>query len=504
MWVQPRNTVFYFCQICIILLIYFRPQTLYAQAYPNINPNYIYYYNYQAVYIDSIRTEGFDSIYIFRKLPKDTNNWGGKCLPMTLYTFLGPQLIKREGKYILFNQFYDSIYLDLNQNGSWYLMHKNDSLHLNIYAKVTGQTFDSIFEEMDSVIHLSLLVLNFNGDTLKNHKISLTELKISSKYGWIVSLNWNRFPYYEAYDGQIKLVGLMAKNGSVRKGVYNKYPQHTQVHDVGDEIHEESFYASISSGKFRTQSHFQQTIRIILSKVIYADSTVYSVYRNKYNHYYFGGYLPKDDSVYNEQKIDTINYSIDFSKDRFPYTLNAFYEFIPGVYYNNYYFDNTYKRWAYPNFSYTQWMNSKSFNGNCWIHKIFPGDPIPKSIYYDGIGGPYYEYHNGYYSEYGKLIYFNTRKGKWGIPLGMKGMEFSPTFKVFPNPAKDRLSIETGRSYLVLLILFDLTMHEVLKVQVKNLEPITLPILESGIYIYQILDQQRNSNSSGKLLIVWD
>ncbi len=501
-----KNTILFWMRVVILLLLYIKP--IIAQTLAS--PNYIYYYNAHAVYTENIKTEGSDTIYNLRKMPDIASSPGpdGKCLPMTAYTFLGPQLIKRGGIFILFNQQYDSIYLDLNQSNSWYLIHRSDSLQIKVFAKVTGQTFDSIFNEQDSVTHLSLLVLNFNGDTLKNHRISFYELKISAKYGWLSSLNWNKFPYLNGSDVPINLIGILAMDGSMRKGVYNKYNQHTIVHDVGDEIHEAYYSAGIGGGKFKSYSHLIKTKRKVTSKLVYADSTIYTEDRNRDISYQWSGILQADDSSFTALVTDTLKYTVNFSTTLYPYTFEAFYGLNPGKYGETiFYYDSTMRLWAY--------MDIDAFNRNkrifyhgsdtCW--KIVPEilDPGRIYYYYDGIGGAYGEDHNGStYSTYNKLLYFKTSKGKWGIPIGINENQYSPVFKIFPNPAKDKLSIETGRSSSVLFTLYDLRMIEVLKLQVKNLESVTLPELQAGIYVYRIWDQQRNSYTSGKLMIVQD
>ncbi|MBC7381916.1 MAG: T9SS type A sorting domain-containing protein [Bacteroidia bacterium] len=474
--------------------------TCYAQIIPNTG--IIYYYNYTpAVYVDSLRVVGSDSIYYLRKLPVRTFKQFNECLPMKINTILGSHIIKRVNDIVVFNKQNDSIFFDYNQTGNWNLQHKNDSLQLLIFSKITDSSTDTIFGETIPVSVLSFLFLNYTGDTLKNHWISQSILKISNKYGWITTYNWNNFPYNASNEMPVKLIGIMSKNGSSRKGTYNKFTEHTRVYEPGDEIHEESFSAYPNSGYFRYETSKSSTIKKILSKQIYTDSTLYMQYRTIANRHAWISNFTANDSVVTTFVIDTVRLVIDFSALHYPYNLNSFWETITNNYHNGFYFDPILNKWAYNDMNYLRW-SSQLIYYECWRAKPEPGDPSPNFVYYDGIGGPYGEDHyGGIYSSYNKLLYFKTTSGKWGIPLNIDEIKNHTTFTIFPNPASTEITITTGNTHTLHFSLYDMMMETVYDITTPDAQKLTLPILNSGIYFYRITDMINNHTVSGKLLL---
>jgi hypothetical protein len=90
--------------------------------------------------------------------------------------------------------------------------------------------------------------------------------------------------------------------------------------------------------------------------------------------------------------------------------------------------------------------------------------------------------------------------GKWiNPPVGLKNIEQQNfDVKVYPNPAKNILYIEGKQDEHLSVELLDMTGRLILSQ--KNENTIQLPMLQSGIYLLRVTDENQN-NTVKKIII---
>lgn len=124
------------------------------------------------------------------------------------------------------------------------------------------------------------------------------------------------------------------------------------------------------------------------------------------------------------------------------------------------------------------------------------GDKSPGTSYdIVGLGGGYYYGAGVFYNDFRELVYYNVSGEEWGTPLdftvGVNDIELE-SFKVYPNPVKDRLIINSP--YLnseAYLMVFDMSGKVVINERLKQTglqTEIDMSDLSSGIYTIQIVN----------------
>jgi hypothetical protein len=158
--------------------------------------------------------------------------------------------------------------------------------------------------------------------------------------------------------------------------------------------------------------------------------------------------------------------------------------------------------YAYSATGHIQNYNSKTLNvfdfylsyEDCWDEVIWDGCLIFLS-YRKGLGGPYYGCSYGFTELERTLVYYKKGDETWGTPLIITSAgepQRETAVRAFPNPARERFSIEVGADVLpAILEVKDINGKTVLQKPLVDIrEEIHVGSLPAGIYIYRIISHK--------------
>ena len=113
---------------------------------------------------------------------------------------------------------------------------------------------------------------------------------------------------------------------------------------------------------------------------------------------------------------------------------------------------------------------------SCWFMITIDGC-LSEDTYVKGLGGPYYSCDNPFSlgSAERKLVYYKKGETVWGIPLtitGISNTEITREIIVFPNPAKDNITIKVGdiNTGKLMFYLFDLSGRLIISEPINTVE----------------------------------
>lgn len=387
----------------------------------------------RAIHIDSTYTSGSDSVFCNYRCVPDGQDDQQYCFHADDTSWLGVRaIVESDGDHLFFNRANDTILIQANasQGTSWKL-HEWDSGNY-ISADIDSVNYQSVLGVMDSV---KTILLNAK-DSLNNpmtHALNGKYFRISKNHGILTAFHFLNFP---DESEELNIVGIDNSN----LGIQNLTVSEIFNIDTGDVFQYSDFT------RWGTTSYIQKYIENrVLNKTLSANGdTLTYVLDNMYHHYQFIN-TGSDTSYFIH---DTITYVVSLinesSLNEFPKQVHVadtswqvvygFTDQIVDTFYNgrrvkersDFYQDQTYCI-AYP-------------TGNC----IFPRNSYAHglglvSIYDMGIPGwPCHDYH---------LIYFRKGTETWGTPLNWSVILNSESldnreFVVFPNPAKDILTLK--------------------------------------------------------------
>ena len=495
-----------------LILLTWSPNRTIAQQFSAINNNWVYYFKeilppsysfeYMCVYTDTVTWSNNDTIYHLRKIP-DINGEFGKCLPMKP-TFMGSKIIKRPNELLFFNQWEDTLRLNTSREPGWTLFHKNDSLKINIFTSYFGQIKGTVMSLPDSLYCFKFMVVTNQGDTLKNHLIAKQQICFSSTWSLVNTLPWYDFPYFNTFDRHRELIGILAKDGNYKTGITNKYEEHTFDYAIGDEIHTHFsdcgwYQRNVSS---LCINEFVRTR--IMAKEVFNDKIQYKksiIKEFTYRKHFLQN--PSLDSNFKALTFDTIYQTVDYSKSKYPYTLEHLYAQLPGNGITNFYLSDRCGKWVYSDALFIKTGASiYPNNDTCWIRRFEP-NYTSQSWFYDGIGGPFYSITKpGDGSIRNELVYYKTAGCTFGIPIGAEKIQAEQKMEVYPNPvSKEFVILINGLQKTLRLELLSITGELLKSKYFTNGEAIDISEYAEGIYFLRVFETETNKIFNTRLLI---
>lgn len=383
--------------------------------------------------IDSVKIESDTTLYPFTTIQEITSEAGFSPYETS---WIGKNIIiKNDGSNLFFNREGETITIK-NQaklNESWLAYQRTDSFQVK--ASVHNIDLEEFLGLEDSVKTIAFSVLNQFGDTI-SHKLNNLKVKISKNYGFVETLNFYLFPDFTVHypSDRLENYTLVGLTNPIT-GVQNLKWFDVFDYNVGDELHVQEYKTGDSYNVLPYISYDKRCIYKFLKRDNYTDSIVYQYVRKQSIETVF------KDSLSLEKTNDTVRWVI---------SVNPNFDKLPG-------------EPIIDNFSaYSFYMRSDTllqkidpnetlifiFEENGWFLDIFVGEGcFYEKKYLKGLGGPYYSC-KGYFgeSEERKLIYYKKGETEWGEPLVLTGIH--PIVKnnmvtIFPNPAKNKISITT-------------------------------------------------------------
>lgn len=407
---------------------------LQAQNYQTVNSGRIAYFttsgeDFQFLRIDSVFFNGDSVFYPNRTL----GPVGYHCFSLNEPSWTGRKIIvRKDGSNVYYNYHNDSILIKTQAilKEKWIAYQSKDSI--TITAEVVAINQKAVLEQLDSVKTIQFLGFDSHGNIV-DHLLNTTQISISKNYGWVTALNFNLFPNIELdYSffqrfGSFELVGLT----SPKLGVQNLTRFDVFDFQPGDIFHIEEIERNVCQGVGAT--HYKRIISNYLNRTNYNDSIIYKISRvHNIQEKYF-------DSIHNSIKFDTIRFVIypDVDFDKLSGELIFSHDSLSIESSAMRIGDRIVKLPRFYGFRKTK-------IDSCWFYPTSDGDFL--NYYFKGLGGPYYNYGGACPFGMRTLVYYKKGYITWGTPFNFTGIETlanSNYVKIYPNPAYDKICIET-------------------------------------------------------------
>jgi hypothetical protein len=429
--------------------------------------------------IDSVKITSDTILYPFATIQEISPDG---CFSPYEASLIGKKVvIKPDGSNLFFNRNGDTISLKTQAqiDESWIAFLRADNFQVE--AKVKSVSFEDFLGLKDSVKTITFRVIGKQGNTI-DHDLNSLKVKISKNYGFVETLNFYLFPdfivnYPPDRLEQYTLAGLTNPEAGVQNlnwfDVYN--------FNIGDEIHVQEL--KIQYGPFSFLKEYDnRCIYKYIERTDYADSIVYHYARKQ-----------SIETVTNDSSLlVTFNDTV-----RSVILANPDFDKLPGEP-----VINTYSVYAF-------YMRDDEFpkkidpsdieifflNENCFSVPVIEGC-LHEKLYIAGLGGPYY-YCTGYFgdSEERKLVYYKKGETEWGERLAITSVSdyrMNNSLQVFPNPAKEKITIYSQSSRILEVEIYDLTgtcLYRNLNADSNRID-LNTDNFPKGMYVLKVRDER--------------
>jgi hypothetical protein len=404
---------------------------LFSQDYQTVRPEYTAFFNQtNTIRIDSITQSG-DTTFLhnLRMIRGDNDYW---CYNLYGDSWTGkPIIILPSGLNLFVNKETDTISIDTQAKlGDERLFYSYPDGRY-IVSTVSDHDTVSFFGLSDSVKTITLQVKDLNGNNIVS-PMNERFLKLSKNYGFINILDFYDFPYVNYDENNLYYFNPDSYLiGTANLGYQNFGAEEIFDFNIDDEFHIYDYSIHLFNEFPSTKEYF---ILKVIEKTV-GNSTVHYHYDRCYRKEYTDYQNPQNSYILFQ--LDTTEETIDFTDFEMkrlgycsyePYTFDGFqWEFLRGKMYCQ-----------------------DAFTGepDCMEMVIF--DPIDCYSYLKGLGGPYYEGQGAFEPHYyGRELVYYKKGNQWlGNPYNcdelsyIDGIPEVPHITVYPNPAKEFISLE--------------------------------------------------------------
>lgn len=408
-------------------------------------------------------------------------------------TWLGEKILITENWNYFFNYNNDTIKIktsaELDETWPAFIINEEQIVQAKV-LKIESKDFLGI---TDIIKTISFQVLNQQQQVVE-HNLNNKTIEISKNNGLIKSINLYQFPTPKENSDSFyakatySLIGL---SEGTNKGIKNLTSYDIFDFSEGDELH---IIYTEKNDPIVGGGHGGEIIKYSVEKYVSREENEQGItYKKEIESLETNTSLPEGNSnsiykKYTENEYIDINQLKEF--DKLPGEV-----FMQGNQARCYIMDIEGNSKTMPSGGDVIYYNQ---NENQWEYMIVDGC-LPSYSYYKGLGGPYY-YCSWTSSQERKLVYYKKGEIIWGEPLAFTGMtEITKTapLSIYPNPAKDYISITqeiTSQSESIVFELYDLAGKILLQKTLIQENKVNISFLSSGLYIYKLTDK------SGKLL----
>jgi len=445
--------------------------------------------------VDSVTVESGDSVFWFYP---NFDNDDPVCIRPIGENWSGyKMLVRANGDHLFFNKQRDTIVLKTHAglNTPWQLYSRAGKL--TIMGEVVKHDTLSFLGLTDSVKTIGFRVYNGNNELLE-HRLNSLHIMLSKEYGILKTLAFKSFPDYTSIERDLypfTLVGISNPPVGVQNLTYKEvfgdfYP--------GDELH--TVTESCSGGLEESVCSTRRRIERYLSRIDYPDSIVYSVMRITST---YG--TSKQGSSYSFRQ-DTVVSRVIFNSGLSFATLSL----EPIVYGDNV----SYYEQSLRYIGSGDYVMAKTYYPNYYMYKLDEDcwswdyvDAMETSYYYlQGFGGSYHYASLWFDYSYESLVYSKKGDVEIGKPLAIRDETTVYDIKenhmrVYPNPARDYVSIDNEKGIPLVFELFDIN-GRILVSEAIQTSHFTWDVrsLHKGIYLYRV-KTEGVCLKSGKLMI---
>lgn len=460
---------------------------LQAQNYQTVNSGRIAYFtttgeDFQFLRIDSVSFNGDSIFYPNRTL----GQVGYHCISPNEPSWSGRKIIvRKDGSNVYYNYHNDSILIKTQAilKEKWIAFHSKDSITFK--AEVVAVDLKTVLGQLDSVKTIQFQGLDSHGNVV-DPLLNAKQINISKNYGLVTSLNFNLFPNIELdYSlfqkfGYFELVGLT----SPKLGFQNLTWFDVFDYQPGDIFHIEEIERNVCQQGVGA-TYYKRIISNYFNRTNYNDSIIYKISRvHHFQERYF-------DSIHNSIKFDTIRFVIypDVDFDKLSGELMFSHDSLSIESSAMSIGDRIVKLPRFYGFRKTK-------IDSCWFYPT--SDGVFQNYYFKGLGGPYYNYGGACPFGMRTLVYYKKGSVTWGTPFDFTGVETlknRQNVNVYPNPAFDKICIETFSSNESMIFELYSTGGSVVFRQIiqSAKQDVDVSPLNNGIYFYKV-------STSGQIL----
>lgn len=471
-----------------------------AQDYRLINPSKEAHFNNSnilSIRIDSIFVSGNDTTFFNHKIfSLDYNNYPCEGF-ITDTSWIGKDITSQSnGDWIFRNFQYEPVLVKskASLNDTWIFYSFSNSNYVE--AKVTSITQQMVLGNQDSVKIITLQVKNASNINIA-HAINGKQIKLSKNNGIIELFVFSDFPNnLNTYT----IIGLSNPDN----GIVNLKAASIFDYMIGDEFHYQEDYQEPFSWFF---TFYRRILKVLDKNVsVNLDTLNYTFERcqMKIQNTSFTVYNPDTTYIF-----DTISSKIIISQ--YSYLNKLTFEPIYNVYtltgmagYVNFTTNYSHFRRQKELSTFWEYVSDTCFQG-------FIDGSSRVYTYIDGLGGGFYDDYNN--NNRFIVVYYKKGAETWGTPLTcnstLTGINRPPikkvNVKVSPNPFSDYTTIKIDdfdTSEELSFKLFNSLGKEISTFKmIDNTFTLQKNNLSSGIYFYQIFDDNHQINSTGKIII---
>lgn len=492
----------------LYILILCSPIALSAQNWQNIcSPGVTLYQNVlgeiQTFRLDSIQTPGngdtvFYSYHTIREQEPCADTSNGSVIGYKVYKTSG-------GWFFFFNRSWDTLHINATAslNEHWKFCDLPDSGFIE--ANVSGVQSDTIFGIEDSVKVIAFQAYDSTGNPI-SHALNGKHFTLRRTYGLTEIADVYLLP--DTFS-KYKLVGKTLPE----TGIANLNEQVIYDFDVGDEFH---YQGGDTPQQWYTTSIYWKRMITILTKEVSQSGNSYIYQASRCMQLKIDPW-GSSEPPYVENFRDTITFAHPFSSSLTDTSRMQ----LPGTFIRRNWIDNqvaySYSRdFNGPNGRQKQIMgeNYYMFRDSCWEWSGYHF----WSEYAAGVGCILNEQKGGnLYLYLDKLVYYKKGEEEWGTRLAadcdqllgtneFQISNFKFQFSVFPNPAKELITVQVDSftpGDIMEFKLFDFLGREVYQTTIRQSHTMinlsNLSNLSKGIYIWQVTGEA--GTAMGKLML---
>ncbi len=475
--------------------------TLFSQDYRLINPNKEVHFNSNPILtlkIDSTFISGTDTTFFNHKtLVVDYNIYpcSGRISDTSWVGYgITPQ---NNGDYTFRNAQNEPILIKstafLNDNWVLYSFSNGDYIE----AKITSILQQMVLGVTDSVKTITLQAKDISNSNIA-HAVNGTEIKLSKNNGIIKLFAFKDFP---STLTTCSIIGSSNPNN----GTVNLTAADVYNFDIGDVLHIVTDYQEPYSWYF---TYYKKIIHVIGKTVSTNQDTIT---------YIFDRRIQKiNNTSFTVLNPDT-TYIFDTVPEKFILSQNTHIDKFT---------EEPNKALAYVSMGFAGYLNA-SINStiqrrekivypfllanadSCW-ETVIDG-PTRDYQYIDGLGGAYYD--DSFFNNRCMLVYYEKGTETWGTPLSVINTQTAISnytskelsINIYPNPINDNAIISIDNfnfSENLFLTLFNAVGKKVYTTIISGSNFIlNRNNLASGVYFYQILNNNQHINYKGKIII---
>ncbi len=398
--------------------------------------------------------------------------------------------------FVMYNYLLDSLVFKTHYpRGESWIVYRWPTQDLILKASITDQSTQNVMGVLDEVKTITFSVQNSFNQSVTTNPFHDKFLLLSENFGLLNAFNFYKFPNDTLLYDLVDITPTSEYRMKTIKKIYD--------FNIGDEFH--TFFTDVRYGMNNTvyDGTIQRVIQKVVSKTTYnPDTAITYQFERCQMIFNYLNYIV--DTTYTYDTVTTVYSYCNFSDSSlFQMPRETFYRPI-GIYENNFLTLKDYNNRL--EYKYIDRLDYY-FNNNCWdFTYIDPGPNVTQ--YYEGLGGPFYNYY--IWSSYLclkriNLVYYKKGETTWGSPIAPNCLslindvqELKPSaseVNIYPNPARNKVFVDLknvdSKSVTIEIFSLEGKMLQQQTIATNSISEIDIQSLPSGMFVLKIRDKNQ-------------